>query len=559
MKGWRCFLVLSLVLVLSQFQFVSLPGVLSSEESSQSSSGCYVAPSIEINPNLELFAVLYILAFNGSDYFITAPKDYISDVLTYFAPYRDDPAVKYIREVFNSSLPLYARDNGIMEFSSRLALLGYLPNETNLGELELLANFARKSDFMTFYSAHRSEYEEITRPLVGYLECVPEEYERLFGHTYESFRVEASYSLHIHPHVVFENETVYYVGGLYYTNNVTMLSYVVATLHEFTHPFVRDFLDRNFRTFENMSYYLQEVRNELPTTTTYDPGHYSSFHTYLNELFTESIAEYIALRCGVPGDYVLFRAKAMSAMFLPFWNLFDEYRKAEELNETLYQYAPTLARHMGEWATSENVSAFYRKVAPVVEPSVLDRASYLGKLVIVYGTQNPDESGNEYDRETAYSLADRLRETYMKLYGGAHSIVVKADGNLTDEDLRGNLILIGGPVANAITARLNENLPVRFAFNGSWLLRRNPNAVENFTAFRVTENNISVIPPNSSVPLGVFGVIETIRNPWNSKEYVLIIAGLDRYGTREMTKWIQWQSYMIRGETYWEVGFYSMG
>ena len=558
MKSWRCFLALLLILVLS-VSLVSLLKTLSLEESSQSSSGCNATLAVEINPNLELFAVLYILAFNGSDYFITAPKGYINDVLMYFAPYRDDQAVKYIREVFNSSLPLYARDNEIAEFSSRLALLGYLPNETDLGELELLANFARKSDFMAFYEAHRSEYERIAQPLVKYLECAPEEYERLFGHTYESFRVEASYSLHIHPHVVFENETVYYVGGLYYMNNVTMLSYVMTALHEFTHPFVGDFLNGNFKIFENMSYYLIEMQNELPTTTTYDPDHYGSFYTYLNELFTESIAEYIALGCGVPRDYVLFRAKAMSAMFLPFWNLFDEYRKAEELNESLYQYAPTLAQHMGMWATPENVSVFYRKVVPVVEPSVLDRASYQGKLIIVYGTQNPDESGNEYDRETAYLLAERLRETYMRLYGQAPSIVVKADGNLTDEDLRGNLILIGDPVANSITARLNENLPVCFTFNGSWVLRRNPNAVENFTAFRVTENNISVIPPNSPVPSGVFGVIETIRNPWNPKEYVLIIEGLDRYGTREMSKWIQWQSYVIRGETYWEVGFYSMG
>ena len=557
MKSWRCFLALLLILVLS-VSLVSLLKTLSLEESSQSSSGCNATLAVEINPNLELFAVLYILAFNGSDYFITAPKGYINDVLMYFAPYRDDQAVKYIREVFNSSLPLYARDNEIAEFSSRLALLGYLPNETDLGELELLANFARKSDFMAFYEAHRSEYERIAQPLVKYLECAPEEYERLFGHTYESFRVEASYSLHIHPHVVFENETVYYVGGLYYMNNVTMLSYVMTALHEFTHPFVGDFLNGNFKIFENMSYYLIEMQNELPTTTTYDPDHYGSFYTYLNELFTESIAEYIALGCGVPRDYVLFRAKAMSAMFLPFWNLFDEYRKAEELNESLYQYAPTLAQHMGMWATPENVSVFYRKVVPVVEPSVLDRASYQGKLIIVYGTQNPDESGNEYDRETAYLLAERLRETYMRLYGQAPSIVVKADGNLTGEDLRGNLILIGDPVANSITARLNENLPVRFTFNGSWVLRRNPNAVENFTAFRVTENNISVIPPNSPVPSGVFGVIETIRNPWNPKEYVLIIEGLDRYGTREMSKWIQWQSYVIRGETYWEVGFYSM-
>lgn len=57
-----------------------------------------IKPSIkvEVNPNLELFAVIYILAFNGSEPFIIAPKDYINDVLTYFAPYKEHEAVKYI-------------------------------------------------------------------------------------------------------------------------------------------------------------------------------------------------------------------------------------------------------------------------------------------------------------------------------------------------------------------------------------------------------------------------------------------------------------------------------
>ncbi|MCD6372381.1 MAG: DUF4932 domain-containing protein, partial [Thermococcus sp.] len=54
---------------------------------------------VEVNPNLELFSVIYILAFNGSDPFIVAPQDYIQDVLTYFAPYKEHEAVKYIREV----------------------------------------------------------------------------------------------------------------------------------------------------------------------------------------------------------------------------------------------------------------------------------------------------------------------------------------------------------------------------------------------------------------------------------------------------------------------------
>jgi len=512
---------------------------------------------VEVNPNLELFAVIYILAFNGSDPFIIAPEDYINDVLTYFAPYKEHEAVKYIRKVLNSSYPYYHRDDMIRELSSRLAMLNYLPNETNLGDLEPLADFANKSNFMKFYNTHRKEYEQRASLLWDYLKCIPDEYKKFFGYTYNSFKVEASYSLRIHPHRIVKNQTMYYIGYMYCKNNVTVFSQTVTILHEFTHPFIEEFLTRNFKLFENTTYYLDEIRNEMSTITIYDPDHYMSLYWYLTELFVEGLAEHLAIKCGVPEDYVLFTNLRMSSTLFPLKNFLHEYQEVENANETLYQYAPTFARHLNEWATPENVSELYRIVTPVVGVHEIDKAAYMDKLIIVYGTQNPDKRGREYDRETAYLVKNNLRNTFTTLYGYSPSIIVKTDKNLTEEDLKHNLILIGGPVANGIVEQLNDKLPVKFIFNGSWSLRRNPSNVKEFAAFYVTPDYVEQISLNRNIPPDVYGVVETIRNPWNGNAYITIIAGIDRYGTRKMISWIGLESYVIKGEKYWEIGFYT--
>ena len=194
---------------------------------------------IEVDPNLELFSVIYILAFNGSDPFIMAPPSYIKDVLTYFAPYKDSEAVKDVREAFNSSLPFYTRDDAIMALSTRLVKLKYLGNITNdttLGlDLRLFAEFARESNFEAFYRAHMKDYERSISTLSKILSQAPQWYWRLFGRRYTRFRVEASYSLRIHPHSVSNDGMVYYIGFIPQDINPSKAyGLALIVLHEFT-------------------------------------------------------------------------------------------------------------------------------------------------------------------------------------------------------------------------------------------------------------------------------------------------------------------------------------
>lgn len=49
------------------------------------------------------------------------------------------------RKVLDNSYLYYYRDDAIRELSSKLAMLNYLPNEANLGDLKPLADFVNKS------------------------------------------------------------------------------------------------------------------------------------------------------------------------------------------------------------------------------------------------------------------------------------------------------------------------------------------------------------------------------------------------------------------------------
>ncbi|WP_367883705.1 hypothetical protein [Thermococcus peptonophilus] len=62
----------------------------------------------------------------------------------------------------------------------------------------------------------------------------------------------------------------------------------------------------------------------------------------------------------------------------------------------------------------ENASLVYENEVPVTPLRAFDRAAQAGKIVIVYGTQNPDENGTEYDRKTAEMIAENLRKFYSQ-------------------------------------------------------------------------------------------------------------------------------------------------
>ncbi len=89
---------------------------------------------------------------------------------------------------------------------------------------------------------------------------------------------------------------------------------------------------------------------------------------------------------------------------------------------------------------------------------------------------------------------------------------VKLDTEVREEDLRQNIILIGGPIVNSVTDKINDKLPVRFD-------RKENNAVYSSLS---TKHYYS----------DEIGVIVKFKNPFNPKKQILLVAGKRYSGTR---------------------------
>ncbi len=97
-----------------------------------------------------------------------------------------------------------------------------------------------------------------------------------------------------------------------------------------------------------------------------------------------------------------------------------------------------------------------------------------------------------------------------------------------ESDLKGNLILVGGPVANMITHRVNEKMPAYFDMGSMAAIR------SRATGIRYTEEEC--------------GLISVLQNPFDSSGKMLVLAGNRFVGTRSaVLALIKRPAEMLRG------------
>ncbi|HJW96700.1 MAG TPA: S-layer protein, partial [archaeon] len=88
----------------------------------------------------------------------------------------------------------------------------------------------------------------------------------------------------------------------------------------------------------------------------------------------------------------------------------------------------------------------------------------------------------------------------------------KLDTEVREKDLKGNLILIGGPTANMITNRINTKLPVSID------LRHDVKIFSSLSRKSYAEDEN--------------GMIVVKENPWDKDSKILVVAGKRFQGTR---------------------------
>ncbi len=87
----------------------------------------------------------------------------------------------------------------------------------------------------------------------------------------------------------------------------------------------------------------------------------------------------------------------------------------------------------------------------------------------------------------------------------------KLDTEIRERDLKGNLILIGGPHVNMITKELNEKLPI-------FIDTKEKNIVSSLSGKTYTDDE--------------YGMVVLLQNPWDGGGRILLLAGKRFPGTR---------------------------
>jgi DNA-binding transcriptional ArsR family regulator len=166
---------------------------------------------------------------------------------------------------------------------------------------------------------------------------------------------------------------------------------------------------------------------------------------------------------------------------------------------------PALVVRFKELVPSQEISATDEKVAAFFRPFIID-----GRLDAMIIVGSPDPHGPEKARSRDGYYGIDLALFFGTFLNYVPEINVRLDTEVKKDDLRQNLIVIGGPITNRVTEEFNKHLPVSFS----------------------ADKNIYSKISKTSYSSDETGLIVKIANPHNPDKAVLVVAGKRFSGTR---------------------------
>jgi len=166
---------------------------------------------------------------------------------------------------------------------------------------------------------------------------------------------------------------------------------------------------------------------------------------------------------------------------------------------------PAVVLKFAELKPTQKITASKEESNKFLEPFIKD--GQLNAMIIV-GSPDPHGPEKARSRDGYYGMDLALFLGTFLNYVPRFN--VKLDTETHKEDMDNNLILIGGPVVNKVTQKINDKLPVRFD----------------------KQNNIKSTVSGNVYPSDEIGIIVKAKNPYNKNKSILLVAGKRHPGTR---------------------------
>ncbi|OYT42668.1 MAG: hypothetical protein B6U78_00625 [Candidatus Aenigmarchaeota archaeon ex4484_224] len=138
-----------------------------------------------------------------------------------------------------------------------------------------------------------------------------------------------------------------------------------------------------------------------------------------------------------------------------------------------------------------------------------------GKFNSLIVVGSPDPHGKYGARASDGYAAIDLALFLGRISNQSPIINYKLDTQITKDDLKKNLILVGGPKVNIWIDKINEKLPIKFVKEKEWAVYSSLSKKYYF------EDDI--------------GIVVKMKNPFNKKSWILVLAGKRFKGTRAAT------------------------
>jgi DNA-binding transcriptional ArsR family regulator len=166
-------------------------------------------------------------------------------------------------------------------------------------------------------------------------------------------------------------------------------------------------------------------------------------------------------------------------------------------------YALTNSSFFVKFKDMEESKRVPKAQSEFLQPFIKD-GKFDAKIVV----GSPDPHGPERARSRDISYAIDLAMFLGTFLTDFDTSCIALDTELHTHDMKGNMILIGGPVTNKITYMVNEKMPVRF------------------------DEKHDIVSGKKVYDNDECGIIVKIPNPFDKDKKILVIAGKRYMGTR---------------------------